>query len=381
MATARLGVRVMTTRRAAARQPALSDGAAQERRFETLLANAADVILVLDEAGRLTYASPSVRHVLGYEPEANRGLDVFSFVHPEDAARVAQSFRDAQSEPGAHAWIPFRVRHADGSWCEVEAASNVMLDEPSIRGIVVNLRDVREQRRVESERAALLGLLSHDLRTPLAAIIGRSQLIQRRLARRATPDPRQLREDAAVIERTARRMEGMLEELVDLAALQQGAALTLVPRPLDLVTLGEQVVEERRELNHNHQIRLDAAASALVGVWDESRLERALTNLLSNATKYSIPGSTVTVQLSQDVDSAGAWAVLVVTDEGIGIPASELPRVAERFYRASNAADRTAGTGLGLLGVRRIVEQHGGQMSIASEEGRGTRVTLRLPLT
>src|SRR5215211_7089416 len=192
------------------------------RRFEKLLENAADVILILDEAGRLTYASPSVRQVLGHTPDVYLGENVLTLIHPQDAARVVAAFRSAQAEPGVHTWIPFRVRRADGAWRDVEAASNVLLDDPVVRGVVVNLRDVTERRRAEEERTALLGLLSHDLRTPLAAVIARAQLLHRRLGGRGTTDPSALQQDAAVIEQTARRMEAMLEELVDLAKPQQG---------------------------------------------------------------------------------------------------------------------------------------------------------------
>ena len=351
------------------------------RRYERLLENAADVILVLDATGTLTYASPSVGRVLGYAPDDYLGKNVLGFVHPDDIGRVESAFQSAQTTPGVHDWIPFRVRHADGRWCDMEGASNVLLEEPSVQGIVVNLRDVGKQRRAEAERSALLGLLSHDLRTPLTAILTRAQLLGRRLGGRGTTDPAALQADAAMIEQAAWRMEAMLTELVDLARLEQGEALALDLGPIDLVALSERLVAEARATSPGHELRLETGGPRLIGIWDEARLGRAVANLLSNATKYSPPGSTVSVHLARHEDETGAWAELVVVDAGIGIPAAELAHITEPFYRAANVTDRRAGTGLGLFGVSRIVEQHGGRVQITSTEGQGTRVTVRLPLT
>jgi len=172
----------------------------------------------------------------------------------------------------------------------------------------------------------------------------------------------------------------MLEELVDLAKLQQGEPLALNLASVDLSALVARLVEERRQLSPEHALRLDAPAAPLVGEVDESRLARAVANLLSNASKYSASGTVISVRLAGTTDAGMHRAELDVEDQGMGIPAAELPHVGQRYFRASNAAGRADGTGLGLFGVRRIVEQHGGNVVIKSEEGRGTRVTVRLPL-
>ncbi len=95
--------------------------------------------------------------------------------------------------------------------------------------------------------------------------------------------------------------------------------------------------------------------------------------------KYSPQGGQITVEVGREEEAGDTWAVLVVRDQGIGIPESELPNIFERFYRASNARGRVSGTGLGLAGVRQIVEQHGGSVSVASEEGCGATFAVRLP--
>ena len=118
----------------------------------------------------------------------------------------------------------------------------------------------------------------------------------------------------------------------------------------------------------------------LIGSWDPARMERVLDNLLGNAVKYSPTGGEIVVGVSHEQTAAGDWAVLVVRDQGVGIPAADLPHVFEPFHRARNVG-KVAGTGIGLAGVRRIVEQHGGAITAESREGVGSAFRVRLPLT
>ncbi|RYE86679.1 MAG: ATP-binding protein [Myxococcales bacterium] len=127
-------------------------------------------------------------------------------------------------------------------------------------------------------------------------------------------------------------------------------------------------------------IEVAAGDAPVVGDWDQARLRRVVANLLANALKYSPAGGPVRLAL-WPVDRGGRrWAQLDVTDEGIGIPARELEQVFDWFARGRNARHaRIQGTGIGLAGVRQIVEQHGGEITVASEENRGSTFTVRLP--
>ncbi|HEY8694521.1 MAG TPA: sensor histidine kinase, partial [Chloroflexota bacterium] len=129
------------------------------------------------------------------------------------------------------------------------------------------------------------------------------------------------------------------------------------------------------KLSDRHRLRVSATAPAVPGVWDVARVHRVVANLLANAIKYSPAGGDVVVLVGVD----GDWAVLAVCDEGLGIPAADLPHVFERFHRGSNV-ERISGTGIGLAGAKDIVELHGGTIAVTSIEGRGTTVAVRLPL-
>ena len=118
-----------------------------------------------------------------------------------------------------------------------------------------------------------------------------------------------------------------------------------------------------------------------MGYWDTTRLERVISNLISNAIKYSPDGSEVVIEMMREDDEATSWAVLKVRDQGIGIPAKDLPFIFDRFHRGSNVVGRIEGTGLGLASARQIIEHHGGTIEATSQEGAGSTFIVRLPLT
>jgi signal transduction histidine kinase len=120
--------------------------------------------------------------------------------------------------------------------------------------------------------------------------------------------------------------------------------------------------------------------AALVGSWDPGRLERVVGNLVGNAVKYSPGGGDSDLTLRREERADGQWGTISVRDHGLDIPAADLPHVFERFFRAGNVVGRFDGTGLGLAGVRQVVEQHGGTITVESREGHGTAFTVHLPL-
>jgi PAS domain S-box-containing protein len=243
--------------------------------------------------------------------------------------------------------------------------------------------------RADAEQAGLairlrdefLAAASHDLKNPLAAIKGLTQLLQRRARRATTPEVRSFAEGLQRIDATITRMTRLIDSLLDMTRVQMGQPLPLDRRPLDLVALARQVVAEQQHSTERHQLRLDVAVPKLVGVWDAARLERLLENLLNNAIKYSPEGGDITLTVRPEAEAGEPWAVLVVQDRGLGIPAADLPHIFERFQRGRNVEGQIAGTGIGLAAVRQLVEQHGGRVTVNSHEGRGTTFTVRLPLT
>jgi signal transduction histidine kinase len=241
---------------------------------------------------------------------------------------------------------------------------------------VDNARLYREAQTALRMRDEFLGSITHDLRTPLTSIKGRAQLLLKQVARGEVPAAGDLTDGLTTIAAVAGRMNALVDELVDLARLEGSHPLELMRQPVDLVALARRSATEHQRASDAHRIRVVAVEETVCGEWDAVRIERVLDNLLSNAIRYSPGGGEVTISVGRG--RGDAW--LTVADRGVGIPAGDLPRVFDRFHRGANVAGRIQGAGVGLAGVKQIVEQHGGSVSIESEEGRGTTVTLRLPL-
>jgi signal transduction histidine kinase len=181
----------------------------------------------------------------------------------------------------------------------------------------------------------------------------------------------------AYIFAAATRMGSMCQELAEASVKQAGHALVLLLTQTDLVALARQAVAEHELISDRHQFLFAAEVPTLEAAVDETRVHRVLSNLLTNAIKYSPQGGPIHVTIKPD----GPFAVITVRDDGVGIPGDDLPHIFDQFHRGANVIGRFHGNGLGLASARQLVELHGGTISAASEDGRGSTFTVRLPIT
>lgn len=313
-------------------------------------------------------------------------LDMLGFDRSELEAAPLQGIKligsDADRESGAlrAALAPYETwfSHRDGHRVPVMVA---VADSPGAAGerfsIVVDLSEREAREQFEQE---FLADVAHDLRNPLAATKAQAQVMRRRLnANRLERDG--LEEGLATIIANSTRMARRIEELTDVAQLRAGHALELMREPVDLVAMTQNAADVYRQATERTNIRVEAADATLVGLLDANRIERVLDNLLSNAVKYSPLGGPIIVTVTRDTFHGQPGASISVTDQGVGIPDSDLEAVFERFSRGSNVKGRVGGSGIGLAGARTIVEQHGGAITVASTLGQGSAFTVHVPLS
>ncbi|MBO0771790.1 MAG: hypothetical protein J2P35_10080 [Actinobacteria bacterium] len=229
-------------------------------------------------------------------------------------------------------------------------------------------------RELDHMKDEFVALVSHELRTPLTSIVGYLELLTEEDADRLS---RQQRRFTTVMHRNARRLLNLVGDLLFLGGLQRGE-LDLSDSRVDLPGLVQRSIEAARPDAASKQIVVSISAAAVPPVpGDEGRLEQLIGNLVSNAIKFTPPGGRVTVTMQ----AVGDFAVMTVTDTGIGIPEADLPHIFERFYRSAGVTRRAIqGSGLGLTISKAIVDAHGGTISAESEPGRGTTFRVRLPL-
>jgi signal transduction histidine kinase len=277
--------------------------------------------------------------------------------------------------------LPFSLRTAIEASRERREPSSVLVETgvPTrwLRGTItpaadgatlVVVRDVTQQRQLDSMRRDFVANASHELKTPAASIQAAAETLRQVVG----DDPDAVPRFAMQLEREAIRLSRIVADLLDLSRLESGSSLD------DLVSLGAAAREEGQRLG-------DAAAAAGVTVEIEASGERSVRgsqkdlallvrNLIDNAIRYSHEGSEVRVE----IDSDGDDVTFRIRDTGIGIPSKDISRIFERFYRVDRARSRdTGGTGLGLAIVKHVVENHGGTMEVDSELGRGTTFTIR----
>ncbi len=238
--------------------------------------------------------------------------------------------------------------------------------------VALVLQDVTETRRSEAVRRDFVANVGHELQTPVGALSLLAEAIEQ-----AADDPEAVQRFAGRIAHEADRLSRLVRELIDLSRLQGGEPLPeLVPVEVDRV-IAEAVDRTRTAARAKNLDIAVGGEHGLVVRGVENQLSTAVTNLLANAVAYSTGENRIAVAAR----ARSGFAEIAVTDSGIGIPRKDRQRVFERFYRVDQSrASSTGGTGLGLAIVKHVASNHGGAVSVWSEEGLGSTFTLRIPL-
>jgi signal transduction histidine kinase len=260
------------------------------------------------------------------------------------------------------------------------AAADLALAQELAFTAAITIEKARLQRESDEAlriRNKVLSVVSHDLRNPLQVIDLNVEMLSELVAAdESSPAMQELARGLARVRRASVRMNAMIRELIDVAQLQAGQPLALDRRPTDLVVLLRHIVDEFQQSWKDRRILLTCDARALVGDFDAQRIERAIANLVSNAVKYSLPGSAVRVSLGHEPGQA----VIAVVDSGPGMPATMVASLFDVFRRVSSEENHRAGAGIGLASAHQVVTAHGGTIAVSSTLGEGTALTVRLPL-
>ena len=285
------------------------------------------------------------------------------------------------------------IRHADGTGLPV-LVNAVALDQRLLAGLPAEVgnhrislaepaalvvhQDVTPLKEAEQLKEHFLGLVAHELRTPLAALKGFATMLLRHPERsKGAALASWQREALAEIELATDRLDRLTEDLLDVVRLQAGR-LVLHRESIDLVAFCRRVLAQLQQGTDRHQLTLSTSLSHLLARVDGGRIEQVLANLLTNAIKYSPAGGPVEMTLREE--TRRQEALISIRDQGIGIPQEEQASLFGRFVRASNGqALGISGTGLGLYLCRELVEQHGGRIWFESIEGQGSTFFIALP--
>jgi PAS domain S-box-containing protein len=359
-----------------ARKQAEERGLEAEAKYRTLVEQLPAVVYLGEygEQGEWLYISPAIEHVLGYTPDewlANPA-PLGTLAHPDDLSAV-RAAEDESLRTGEPLHAEYRMKAKDGRWIWILDEAAVVRDEQGtplfMQGVMYDMTERKEveERLVALDRLknTLLHTLSHDLKEPLTAILGAASTLERLEHSLDEGERKHLLQ--TLIART-KGMNSLLTDLLDLDRLDQGI---IEPRrfPVDLGNLTHELVA-RTGVLRGRSVTLDAPR-VLANV-DAAKVERMLENLLSNAARHTRSGTRIWVR----VERADNGSLLVVEDDGDGIPDDQKTMIFEAFRRGSSTA---AGSGIGLSLVARFAELHGGRAWVEDRPGGGSSFRVLLP--
>ena len=343
----------------------------EQERMEAILRGMVEGVVVTDLAMRVVLLNARARELLGITVTGDDiGRPLVELVRDPALQESARELREGVPVVSQDITLGGR----GGRMLQLNAA-RLTGDDGRAFGFVLVLHDVSELRRLEVIRRDFVANVSHELRTPLTAIKGYAET----LLGPAGDDRDTARRFLAVIDRHSERLGRLTDDLLTLADLELGrtplhlAAVEIEPTVEDVI----QILEERAART-DVRLTADVDPSTPAVLADGDRLRQVLINLIDNAIKFTQGGGRVTVRAAP-APRAG-FVEIAVQDSGIGIPANDLPRLTERFFRVDKARSRAlGGTGLGLAIVKHLIQAHGGSLDIASAVGHGTTVRVVLP--
>lgn len=341
-----------------------------EVRYRTLFETAKEGIMVLDAQNwQITDANPFLEQVSGYSRQEFLGKDLRQLGLFKDMETMQMAFRDVQNGSSARCQEVL-LKTRNGGVIPVEFICNNL----SIHGselIQCTVRDISERKKAEMLKDEFIGMVSHELKTPLTVMIGAIYTLKEEVL--AEEDRQQLMQDVIT---SAEVLANIVENLLELSR-SQGNRLALNPQPVDIGEIVRHVVQKLKNMSEIHRISVERPAQLPLISIDSARVERILYNLVENAIKYSPKGGEVKIFIRPESESL----IVGVSDQGTGISPDDQKLLFQSFEQLG-ITNRSAmqGVGLGLKVCRTLVEAHGGTICVESEPGKGSTFFFTLPL-
>ena len=395
-----------------------------EEYFRALIENVTDIVTITDYKGTFIYTSPSIKRILGYNPDDLIGKNVFDYVHPDEKKLIFKHFQKRVRSEISRQFIEFQFKHNDGYWCTLESMGNNLLAHPAVKGFVINSRNIskrklaqealkkshqeleqeveqrvkellllnqalheeirtRKLKETELEKAnqaknEFLAGISDEIRTPLNSIINFSELLSNMIT------GKQEKNYLNTIQIEGKELLSLINDILDLSKMEAGklelnkAIVNINVLFYDIYQLFKSRIEDKPILfikDLDDQVPLSL-------FMDDIRLQQIMVTLIDNAVKFTNKGhiKITTKKTKTYKDDNKIDLTISIEDTGIGIPKDKLNIIFESFGQASSQSSREyGGTGLGLSICKHIVELMGGRIQVNSTEGKGTVFNLVLP--
>jgi len=350
---------------------ALNRSQAAENKFRLLVEQACEVLILRDKNGKINYVSPRILSLFGYKPDEFIKQPLSRLFMAESLLCYQDAINDVLNEPGTSKPVKLEYIHKDGSIKWLEGTIFNHLDEPGIHAIVSSFRDITERIEIEKQKDSFIGIVSHELKTPLTSIKAYLQLIQAKAALVQEPFFMQALQK---VNHQLNTMTRMINTFLNLPRLESGK-LELNKQAFDLNELVEEIVVECQFITTHHEIQFQSKGPQMISA-DRDKISSVLINLISNAEKYAPLGKVIQVRTFSTNDEVG----FSVQDQGIGIKLEDKERLFDRYFRlVTEQSKNVSGFGIGLYISQEIVRLHQGYISIDSIPGEGSTFSVHLP--
>jgi two-component system, OmpR family, phosphate regulon sensor histidine kinase PhoR len=349
----------------------------QRELLKTILARIPEAVQVTDGSGRVIISNPAAKELFGEQPvweDDDEGEIGTGELSGTDGPQVWEpTLRALDGEAVLSEEMVVRNRET-GRERDVLVSAVPLLSDGRITNVITVATDISEIKEVDRLKDEFVSIAAHELKSPLTALKGFAQLLERKLS------PHQadvsVRRSLHTISSQSDRIVKLVDRLLDMSRAQMGR-LEMRPEEVDICELVRQQVGQAQIKSERHRVAANVQCEDVTGRWDRGYLEQVLDNLLDNAIRYSPQGGDVTVTVSAE----NGLARITVADNGIGMSSDTISRLFKRYYRSEGAKKVEAGgMGIGLYVAREMVALHGGRILVESEEGRGSRFTVELPL-
>ena len=359
-----------------------------EARFQQLIKNSFDMIVLIDSNGIQNFVSKSCEKILGYQQKELIGIPIIKqMIHPEDQKSTIKSFFDIVKN-NSHGGIQYRHNHKNGGWVYLEAYGNNQLDNPDINSIVLNIRDITERKQAEqiikeneeklrnlnATKDKLFSIIAHDLRSPFNSILGFSELLIKNSQNFEVAKAEKYLE---IINSSAKNTLSLLNNLLDWAKTQTGQII-YKPEKINLATIISDVIELSHSNAKAKNITLNHIQPDIIEIYtDMNILKVVLRNLISNALKFTNSNGKIEISAIKNQNNIE----ITVSDNGIGMNKEtqhKLFKIDPTIVTDGTNAEK--GSGLGLILCKEFVEKLNGKIWIESEENIGSKFIFTVPL-
>jgi PAS domain S-box-containing protein len=341
------------------------------RNFQAILEKTFEGLLTTDFEGRITYSCPSTSEWLGFSKEDFLDMNFFSLLHPEDVDDFKTKFSQFYLNHDLTLIIRSRLKVKDAGYTWVETRVKNLLEDPQVNSMVYQLTNVTEVVNKEHQQEDFVNIASHELKNPITALHGYMHLLKMRVK----DGNEDLKKVISRMDAQLYKMQNIIAAMLDNTKIKAGEVQYSIDS-FDLNECIQDTVDAVKINTDSHEIHCNFESPKRIVFGDEEKISRVLTNLISNAIKYSPQGKTI--ELSTSLESNAIK--VTVTDHGIGIAKEKQLHLFKRFYRVDTLPKHMSGLGLGLFISAEIINHHHGSFGVDSIEGDGSSFWFTIPL-